>query len=217
MKPNEIKKFSAVTAAIAILISAIILLFTDASMFSMGGLKALNLSITIVSGLWAIYFTYGWKWPYVRKLLFRPDLNGTWLGEFHSDWKDKDGQGISPRPFVMTIRQSFFSMSVQAFTEQQKTFSHVESLVFDRERGLKILAYIYSQKRVREDFHDTRQGAAELDLVESENSRLLEGDFWTLSHTSGYVRVKQSSEKHQVESYIEATNMWSDKSLWANV
>jgi len=41
---------------------------------------------------------------------------------------------------------------------------------------------------------DLRQGATELELAEGNNTQILEGDFWTISGTKGYVKVKLTNE-----------------------
>src|SRR3970040_1381997 len=111
MKSNEIKVFVYITISLTAFIWGGTLVVGGASLLSFTGLKALNATAAIIAILWAIYFTWAWRWPYVRKIIFRPDLNGSWLGEFRSDWKDGTRTGIPPGPFVLVVRQSFFSIS----------------------------------------------------------------------------------------------------------
>jgi hypothetical protein len=217
MKSNEVKILVYTTIVLAGLLWGGILLVGRMPLISYESLKALNMTAVTIAGLWAMYFTWGWRWPYVRRIIFRPDLNGSWIGEFWSDWKDPTGNGIPPGLFVLVVRQSFFTISIRAYTEKQKTLSYVESLVLDGERGTKILGYLYSEKRVRSGEHNGRQGAADLELVEETNRRILEGDFWTHSGTTGFVRVAQASPNYHVESFDQATTQWPIKELWATV
>lgn len=217
MKPKEVKLFVYLTIGFAATIWGIVLFFSGAPPISYESLKALNGSTAAVAIIWALYFGWGWKWPYLRKLLYRPNLNGTWIGEFKSDWKDKNGNGIPPGRFVLVIRQSFFSISIRAYSEKQKTLSYVESLVLDDERGTKLLAYLYAEKRTTSVDHGARQGAAELDVIEESNRRTLEGDFWTHTGTTGFVRVRQSSAELHVESFEQAARQWGEPDQWASV
>lgn len=93
----------------------------------------------------------------------------------------------------------------------------MESLVCDDDRGTKFLAYLYQEKRTTSIEHGARQGAAELDLVEESRQRTLEGEFWTHTGTTGFVRVRQSCKDLCVESFSEAENKWPDIDNWANV
>jgi hypothetical protein len=144
MKPSEVKLFVFVTIGLAGLFwGGAFYFFSSASLFSYESLKLLNASAAVVGIMWAGYFAWGWRWRYVRKLIYRPDLNGAWIGEFRSDWKDAQGKGVSPGRFVFVVRQTFFSISIRAYSEKQKTVSYVESLVLNNERGTKLLAYLY--------------------------------------------------------------------------
>jgi hypothetical protein len=217
MKPNEIKVFSYITVGAAAAFWFASVSYFHSELLSFNSLKALNASAATVSLFWFVYFAWAWKLPYARKVFFRPNLNGTWIGQFKSDWKDVNGQGIPPGQFVLVVRQSFFSISVRAFSERQKTNSYVESLVCDDGRGTKFLAYLFQEKRTSDGEHGARQGAAELDLIEDDRSRSLEGEFWTHSGTTGFVRVRQSSAELHVESIAEAHRTWADINDWANV
>lgn len=217
MKSNEVKVFVYVTIALTSLFWGGALIVGGYSLLSYASLKALNATAAIIAILWAMYFTWGWRCSYVKRLIFRPDLNGSWIGEFRSDWRDVTGNGILPGPFVLVVRQSFFSISIRAYTQKQKTFSYVESLVLDGERGTKFLAYLYSEKRSASVEHGTRQGAADLELVEEAGRRILEGDFWTHGRTTGFVRVKQASEDLYVESFDQAIGRWPEQGQWASV
>jgi hypothetical protein len=217
LKPDEIKIFAYVTVGFSAAIWLATILFAGAPPLSIGSLKALNVSAGTVSIAWTVYFSWGWKQPYARRVLFRPNLNGTWIGQFKSDWTGPDGAGVRPGRFVLVVRQSFFAISVRAFSERQKTSSYVESLVCDDGRGTKFLAYLFQEKRTSNGDHGARHGAAELDLIEDRRSRFLEGEFWTISGTTGFVRVRQSSAELYVESIADAYQTWADMNDWANV
>jgi hypothetical protein len=214
MSQIEIKIFATVSIFIGAFIWLLSFIIDGFEVFSLNSLKALNYGITSTGFFWFVYFKWAWKWDYVRKLLYRPNINGTWLGEFKSDWKNEKGQENPPRKFVLVIRQNWFSISIRAFTTRQKTESYVEILVIDESKGIKLLAYLYSEKRVGIGDHGSRQGAAELELIEYGSMNFLEGHFWTQAGTRGYIKVKQASSIDYVASFDQAIGKWQETNSW---
>ena len=106
---------------------------------------------------------------------------------------------------------------MRAFTDIQKTESYVETLMLDDMKGTKLLAYLFSERRSGSGEHGSRQGAAELDLVEMGINKLLEGHFWTQAGTRGYIKVKQASSCEYVESFELAESKWLDNYLWESL
>ena len=217
MKPNELKVFTYITIGLAGSLWATFIVATKADVVSYSSLKALNAIAGAVSLLWLIYFKWAWRKPYIRKIIFRPDLNGTWLGQFRSDWTNSNGDGVHPGDFILVIRQNFFTISIRAYTEKMKTESYGESLVLNAKGESKMIAYLYTEKRTSNTPHGTRQGAAELELIESNNERLLEGDFWTHNKTTGYVRVKHINNNLFIEYFTQAKLEWPKETEWAKV
>jgi hypothetical protein len=217
MNQTEVKIFASGSIVIGAIVWIIPFLFNDFEVLSLDSLKYSNLGITLAGLFWFSYFKWAWRWGYIRKLLYRPDLNGTWLGEFESDWQNEQGQVNPPKKFVLVIRQHWFTISVRAFTNIQKTESYVETLMLDDNKGTKLLAYLFSEKRSRTGEHGSRQGAAELDLVETDINKLLEGHFWTQAGTRGYIKVKQISSNDHIDSFDQAENKWSDIDCWESI
>jgi hypothetical protein len=217
MNPTEVKIFATGSIVIGAIVWIISFLLNSFEVTSLDSLKYLNVGITVAGLIWFSYFKWAWKWDYFRRLLYRPNLNGTWLGEFESDWKNEQGQINPPKRFVLVIRQHWFTISVRAFTNIQKTESYVETLMLDDNKGTKLLAYLFSEKRSRTGEHGSRQGAAELDLVEIEINKLLEGHFWTQAGTRGYIRVKQVSSSDYVDSFEQAESKWPESGCWESI
>lgn len=217
MNQTEVKVFATGSILIGAFVWVIPFLFKGFEVISLESLKYINLGVTVAGLFWFSYFRWAWKWDYVRKLLYRPNLNGTWLGQFESDWTNEQGQVNPPKKFVLVIRQHWFTISVRAFTHIQKTESYVETLMLDGNRGTKILAYLFSEKRSRTGEHGPRQGAAELDLVETGIDNLLEGHFWTQAGTRGYIRVKHVSSSEHMDSFKQAEGTWPDSGSWESI
>jgi SMODS-associating 2TM, beta-strand rich effector domain len=73
-------------------------------------------------------FQFTWRaiWariPALAKVAF-PDINGTWKGTLHSNWKDPK-TGLSPGPIETTvwIRQTLLSVSVRQQTKESPSWS----------------------------------------------------------------------------------------------
>lgn len=133
-----------------------------------------------IKWLWRIRLFHGWLVPF-------PDLNGTWLGEIHSDWINEDtGEKISPIPAMLTVRQTFFHISCVMQTKEMRSDSYVEGFLIDNERQVRRLAYLY-QSRPRISVHDRsmpHDGTAVLEVIESDK-RKLKGRYWTERKTTG--------------------------------
>ena len=217
MNQTEVKIFTTVSIIIGTIVWLIFFLLNSFEVLSLDSLKYINLGVTVAGLFWFSYFKWTWKWDYIRKLLYRPNLNGTWLGEFESDWTDDEGRVKPPKKFVLVIRQQWFTISVRAFTDIQKTESYVETLMLDDSKGTKLLAYLFSEKRSRTGEHGSRQGAAELDLVETDTNKLFEGHFWTQAGTRGYIRVKQISSSDHMDSFEQTEKMWVNSDCWESI
>lgn len=213
MNQSHIKIFIGVTLFLAFLVWLTSYFFQGFDIISFSSLKSFFASFSFVSLFWLVYFKWAWRWPYLRKIMYKPDLGGTWLGHFESNWKNPKGYKNPPKKFVLVVRQSWLSVSIRAFTENQKTHSYIESFIFDEDKGSKILAYLYSEKESRSEY-SSRQGAAELELSEGGATRVLEGHFWTISGTQGFVRVKFVCPNEKVESIQIAIEKWSNPKDW---
>ncbi|MFC1749615.1 hypothetical protein ACFL2V_12505 [Pseudomonadota bacterium] len=217
MNQTEIKIFATLSILIGAAIWLGLFLYIDFEVYSSESLKALNLGATAAGLFWFGYFKWAWKWRYIRKLLYKPNVNGTWLGEFKSDWKNEQGKENPPRRFVLVVRQHWFSISVRAFSDRQKTDSYVETLMIDAPKGIKLLAYLFSEKRIGNGDHGARQGAAELELIEDGDILQLEGHFWTQAGTRGYIKVKRVSSSDYAASFDQAGGKWNDSSFWESL
>lgn len=76
------------------------------------------------------------------------------------------------------------------------------------------MAYLFSEKRVGTGDHGSRQGAAELDLIEDGATKYLEGHFWTQAATRGYIKVKQVSSNELISSFDQANKKWQALDSW---
>jgi SMODS-associating 2TM, beta-strand rich effector domain len=91
-------------------------------------LKLSSVIIFLLATVLVAVFNFTWRaiWariPALAKVAF-PDINGTWKGTLHSNWKDPK-TGLSPGPIETTvwIRQTLLSVSVRQQTKESPSWS----------------------------------------------------------------------------------------------
>lgn len=215
MNKDYIKIISAITLIIGVFIWLLFFLAQGFNPVSFDSVKSLFTGFTTVGLFWGLYFSYAWRWPCFKKILYIPDVNGTWIGYLESSWRNEQKEKLPPMKFVLVIRQTWLTISVKAFTDSQKTNSHIEKFIFDNSQGTKILAYLYAEVDNSPE-GDSRKGAAELDLVESKDIKILEGKYWTYK-THGTVSVNRISSKEKVESFQFAKKNWPNENDWVKI
>lgn len=134
----------------------------------------------------------------MRKIFYRPNLNGTWQGEFVSDWGKNEGEMGDPNDFFIVIRQNFLRIHFTTYTKTFIGYSYSETLNLKKETGLKNVAYLYRKDTSQSNEDNLREGATELRLIinETNKSKKLEGKFWTNTRTQGKISVSLLTEKH---------------------
>ncbi len=155
-------------------------------------IKILPKVVSIDVAIFGMFAKWGWKWRLFRGWLVRyPNLHGTWLGQAYSDWIDPStGKGISSIPVMLTIKQSFLSISCASHTAEMNSYSYAESFVIDEEKQLKALAFLstniaINSVRYRNPAHDT---ATYLRII-GKPERELKGCYWTQHNTTGEVTL----------------------------
>ena len=148
--------------------------------------------VTIDVAIISVFMKWGWKWRILKGWLVPfPNLSGTWIGEIRSDWKDpQTGNTLPPIPTMLTVKQSFFSISCAMHTGEMRSTSYVEGFHLDSERQLKQIVYSYtSTPRLsvlkRSAPHD---GTVVFDLIERPDRKLV-GRYWTVRKTTGEIAL----------------------------
>ena len=97
---------------------------------------------------------------------------------------------------MLTVNQSFFSISFIMHTGEMKSYSVSEGFKIDKERQLKQVSYIYTSKprislQQRSVTHD---GAAIFDVIEKPEMKL-KGKYWTERKTIGEIELHFHTRK----------------------
>jgi len=205
MKKSELKIIISISIGMSLLISLIYLVVNGNILDFKNILRAISIGISISTLFWGFYFSSGWKWPILKYIFYRPNLNGTWEGKLVSDWKDEEGKELGPIDFYIIIRQSFLRIHFTTFTSKFVGISYSETLYLNKDRGLKNIAYLYRKDTTQKNDEILQEGATELRLIES-TDWVLEGKYWSNIKTNGIIKVTQISKNH-VDSFEEAKKL----------
>lgn len=145
----------------------------------------------------AVFVRWGWRWKYFQGWLVPfPDLNGTWIGNLQTTWKDEQGNTPGPIPVMLSVHQSFAHLSCVMRTAEMASHSYVEGFWIDQDRQIWQLCYTYTSKpksslRDRSTPHD---GTAVLNIIGNPIQKL-EGEYWTQRKTTGSIALSFKSKK----------------------
>jgi len=205
MKRNEINLMITSSIFISILLGIFYLWLNEDVLSFKTGFKSISFGLTAVTLFWGFYFNYGWKWPIIKKMFYRPNINGTWVGELESDWKDKNGNQIPNKKIFVVIRQNFLRVNFSTFTDNFIGKSYSETFALNKTRGIKNVAYLYRKETSVKGDNLNNEGATELRLIESRPNRL-EGKYWSNIKTNGTLKFTFLSKK-TVDSYEDGLNL----------
>lgn len=192
MKKQEQYRIVFISYVAGIIFSYILSYLKKISFEYYGVVGAIKVS-TILSAWWFFYFNIGWKIAGLNKILYKINLNGTWCGTYES--VESNTKKISEGDIVIRIKQNFLDISVISYTKKFKNYSHSEELKYDEKSNMNGLIYVYSQKENSPLDLLERNGTAELNILKSENTFKLSGEFWTILGTRGKLDLVRVSKK----------------------
>lgn len=205
MKKEDLKTIVSISIAIASTIAIVYLFVLNKSVELSNLIRGVSFGLSITTIFWTFYFSYGWKWPLLNSIFYRPDLNGTWSGELISDWKSENGDSIPPITFYIVIRQSFLRIHFTTFTKSFVGTSYSETFSLKKHTGLKNVSYLYRKDTSQNNCEVLHEGATELRLIEAE-SKILQGKYWSNKKTNGSIKVTWVSKQH-LDSFDQAIKL----------
>lgn len=147
--------------------------------------KVIISSYTIVAVFWNIYFWQGWKIPYLKCLIKKQNLNGSWFGTYEST--DYENKKEYKGEIALQIKQDFFNIKIDSFTEKQISKSNT-GIFNEKEESLD---YFYTQETL-DCNGEIRKGGAQLRY----DGYDLKGLFWTNGNTKGVLNFRRVSKKN---------------------
>ena len=189
--------------ATVILVILLIFLFLSfgINVFTLTGVSKLPSILSLVVLFWGFYFSIGWKWPVLKSIAKRENLNGTWFGTYTS--KNQLTNAEFEGEISVVIRQNFLVVDVKSFTDKYINYSYGEALNYDNKSDKHQLIYLYSQNDFKPTDDNVRRGTSELQLHYDLKKKELFGNFWTNHNSQGYLNLKKISSK-QAKSFNEA-------------
>jgi hypothetical protein len=189
-----------VTVGLVLLIVCV-LFASGINPFSLKGVTKIPTIVSIVVLFWGFYFSIGWKWPYLRKLVYKENLNGTWFGTYTS--RNFITNEVFKDQIAVVIRQSFVMLNVKSHTANYINHSYGETLNYDTNSDTHQLIYLYSQSIFKPVDDNARKGTSELQLNYNCDKEELYGNFWTNHNSKGFLNLTKIT-KTQVKSFNEA-------------
>jgi hypothetical protein len=168
--------------------------------------KILGVVPTAIVALFAIFDGWLWGLGPIKRLVKRPNLNGTWKGTLTSLRADNTGQEVAhhPIPIFLVIRQSYLDLSITLLSKESRSRS-IAALMQTNHPDDFTAYYHYTNipgmaVRDRSPAHD---GGAKLDIT-GVSPVALDGEYWTDRRTRGIFSVKRVGKK-RYGTYAEAT------------
>jgi hypothetical protein len=157
-------------------------------------LKPIPTIVTIDVIFSAIFIKWLWKCKFLNNWLVPfPNLNGTWKGEIKSTWVNPDtGERPEPIPVILTIKQSFTSISCVMRTAEMTSHSFSSDFVIKNEEQVSKLVYSYDSnpKETIRERSVRHLGTISFDILAHNKKIELDGEYWTARKTTGTIELK---------------------------
>ena len=152
-------------------------------------MKPVPVVVLIDTVITFIFVKLLWKWKYFYPWLVPfPDLNGTWKGKIMSTWVDPiTNERPDAIPVILTIKQSFTSISCIVRTEEMESFSFTSDFVINADNQVLKLVYSYDSvpKQTVQERSSQHCGTTVLNVISSTKKRELVREYWTGRKTTG--------------------------------
>lgn len=149
--------------------------------------------VTIDTAVIFLFTQYFWKWKIFKEWLVPfPNLNGTFKGTIRTTWIDPiTNERPAPIPAILTVNQSFFSISCVMRTEEMASYSFISDFIVDKDNQVKKLSYSYTSnpKQVVIERSPQHLGTIVFEIDETPKIRLV-GEYWTGRKTTGNIEME---------------------------
>lgn len=148
--------------------------------------------ITVNTVAYFLFSKFLWKFRIFRGWFVNvPNLNGTWKGEIHSNWKNPETNASPPPiPVILTINQSLFSISCVMRTKEMTSRDFISGFRVDEDSQIKELSYSYDSSPIREVRHRSPKHSGTIVFNVIEEAKKLEGEYWTERLTNGTIKLE---------------------------
>jgi len=146
-------------------------------------------AITINLFLWIVFIKWLWKWKlFYGWLVPFPDLNGKWEGVIKSNWESAQ----NPIPTEISIKQTFFHITVKLKTGESESISNAASFDIDKDKDISRFFYSY-MNTPKPSVRDRSQMHYGTTLLNFEGYPVTEmtGEYWTSRESTGEIKLKR--------------------------
>lgn len=158
-----------------------------------GYLRLLPLVVTVDVIFSFIFSGFLWKWKiFYPWLVPFPNLNGTWKGSIRSEWVDPKSKKNPPLiPVILTIKQTFTTISCVMRTEEMESYSFNAGFVIDQDNQILKLVYSYDSipNQSIKDRSPQHQGSINFNISFLPQMEL-NGEYWTARKTTGTIKLE---------------------------
>lgn len=141
-----------------------------------------------------------WKSERLARWLCRPIVHGVWRVTLNTVYK---GESRSIE-IAFVIRQTFMSLSIKSFTQDQEGESKIEALIRNSKTQATRVCYIFELKRQYKGENKLTTGAGDLKLIEA--GKKLKGNYWTNSPNDGDIELTLLSRECSGVDCFSAVN-----------
>jgi hypothetical protein len=156
----------------------------------------------------AVFDTWLWRLRGLNKLLKRPDLGGTWTGSVISRQTTATGQEEVSAPIeaVLTVRQTYTTISLTLMTPESKSRSVAEAIVRNPNGEFAVHYQYRNLPRLEvRDRSPEHSGSTALEIPDT-SPRRIEGEYWTNRRTRGTLEFSRAS-RTIVGSFSDAAEL----------
>lgn len=151
-----------------------------------------------------VFSKLNWTRSWLAWLLGRRMVHGLWWGELFTEFKSTDAdKPMDPIQIAFVIKQTYFFLTIQSYTQMQPAHSTFETLVVDPRSARAHLQYVFEMQRLHLGENRITTGYGNLRLTW--NDSRLEGHYWTNSPTSGRVELDfVTRDCDRIDSFADA-------------
>ena len=160
------------------------------SYISFESLKIFTTSVTLSIIIRSVFIIWFWKITPFRYIHDTPILEGEWLGNFKSSWKNQDGLPATESICAKISQPDIFSVFIEQTTKESVSRSYGEEL---KKSGNE--TYILSYSYLNEPNANIRDKSSiaygSVRYIINIKSLSIKGNYWTDKKTTGTVELKK--------------------------
>lgn len=213
---EQLNALSKAFAGLCVVFTAFVILFYlmagEKISFSIG-FRSFSTALVLTTSTFWIFYRWAWRLGPLPRWFGRPLVRGIWVGYLSSNYGRTPQQEPLKKPIVFVVRQTYLTLSIQSFTDNQVGESKVEALLLNPRTELTRLAYVYELANEYSGSRTLVNGAGDLQVLMDDT--LLDGNYWTSSPTHGTLQLRRiSSDCNGVNGFQDAIRKWPINSQW---